>query len=63
MTKNEFLKLSYKEQRETVVDWLKASQERGDFDGFPEESMNFDYEEDDAIDYYKEEWFLPDLEN
>ncbi len=46
--------------KERTIDWLKINQSNGFFNGFPEETMDFDTLDDEELEYYFYEWVLAD---
>lgn len=48
--------------REDTIDWLEKNRSHGAFDGFPEETMDFDELSFDEIMYYHDEWMALDEE-
>lgn len=63
MMKNEkFVIDEYAKQR--TLDWLNGMQSQGEFDGFDEETINFESLSDEDIAYYFVEWYFtePDEE-
>jgi len=52
------------EQRESIIFSLECMQSRGEFNGFPEETMNFNECDNDDLEYYDNEWInLDDSED
>lgn len=48
--------------RKDTIDWLEKNRSHGAFDGFPEETMNFNELSFDEIMYYHDEWMVLDKE-
>lgn len=49
--------------RDETINWLKNSQNNGAFEGFSENKMNFNKLSDKNLEWYFQEWVLPDREN
>lgn len=49
-----------KQQREDIIASLKEMQGRGEFDGFDEETMDFNKCDDEDLQYYHDEWLNKD---
>lgn len=46
------------EQRENIIFSLECMQSRGEFNGFPEETMDFNKCDNGDLQYYNDEWLI-----
>ena len=62
MITEKFVISEYAKQR--TLDWLNGMQSQGEFNGFDEETMNFESLSDEDITFYFVEWYFtePDEE-
>lgn len=46
-----------------IINWLETNQNNGFFDGFAEENIDFTKLDDTELDWYYENWIIPDQED
>lgn len=47
-------------ERNEIIDWLETNRNNGFFDGFTEETMDFRKLDNEELEWYYENWVIPD---